>query len=286
MKSLFFGAIFIILAIFTNIANDANAASASASASASAAGSENSAISKTFPSPETLEIFRQLNVEYTNDLVYPDLLCREMTLITPMQFERYEVRRSLPEPVVAKKILIKEVPEIHGYGAFATEVINEGEVIGMYTGEVVYQPQGEIRALLTERVAQMLISSGVEDPATYILNTYPQKLLGSDSTLTSKYYFGYMSSLSVAETSPLVVNSAKKGNEIRFVNHSHQNANSGVIMAVIPTLSRSQGSGAQRKFLLMPTLIATKQINAGAQILFDYGNEYWRTLNIEPLEIR
>lgn len=61
------------------------------------------------------------------------------------------------------------------------------------------------------------------------------------------------------------------GNEIRFVNHSHLHANA-VFLSVF------HGG------LWHVIIIADREIQAGEQILFDYGYEYWSTRN-EPEDL-
>lgn len=84
-----------------------------------------------------------------------------------------------------------------------------------------------------------------------------------NSDCSNAYIFNY--------TSDDVIDASKRGNSMRFINHSNQNANT--------NYKRVMVDGVQHIIF-----IALRRIAAGEQILFDYGENYW-AFRHEPEEI-
>ena len=84
-----------------------------------------------------------------------------------------------------------------------------------------------------------------------------------NSDCSNAYIFNY--------TSDDVIDASKRGNSMRFINHSNHNANT--------NYKRVMLDGVQHVIF-----IALRRIAAGEQILFDYGENYWK-IRHAPQEI-
>lgn len=116
------------------------------------------------------------------------------------------------------------VPAIAGWGIFAGDDIEPGELIGEYTGVVRYR-----------------VSEDSDNP----------------------YLFNY--------SGRLVLDAKEKGNYTRNINHGKKNANAACVYVYIADL-------------LHVLLVATSHIPRDRQILFDYGDGYWRSRGV-PVEL-
>lgn len=74
-----------------------------------------------------------------------------------------------------------------------------------------------------------------------------------------------------------LINAKDKGNISRFINHSQKNANLELDIRLLPSEELNQ---------VFPYIffVASRDIKAGEQLFYDYGNDYWKQLGITPHE--
>ena len=116
---------------------------------------------------------------------------------------------------VTANIYIGKVSDQVGFGVFAAEEIQPGQMIGEYTG-----------------LAR----------------------LKKESDCSNAYIFNYVHNA--------IIDASKRGNSMRFVNHSSRNPNA--------SYKRVFVDGVEHVIFL-----AERQIAVDEQILFDYGEDYW-----------
>lgn len=129
------------------------------------------------------------------------------------------------------ELSIRRVSDDVGYGLYTEETLKAGAFIGEYTG--IVQPGSEILA----------------DP----------EQVTKESVFETDYTWDYPDAW--YEDILYEVNAGKKGNELRYANHSFEPN-----LAVEHTL-------VDNKWVIF--FVALKPIQAGCQLTVDYGEEYW-----------
>lgn len=103
-----------------------------------------------------------------------------------------------------------------------------------------------------------------------------KELVEEEPGFTSSYAYNIAKGISLKESQDrcaIQVNALNTGNFTRFLNHSSLQPN------IKPLLSKLPGGRVEILFF------ALKKINPGEQLLVDYGDQYWRTFNLDPMNM-
>lgn len=142
-----------------------------------------------------------------------------------------EYLRSVQETGIPSYVHICHVNNDVQYGVFASEAIDKGEFIGIYSGE-----------------------------------------LGMGEYNTDSHYL-----FEIIEEESIYVDAQGSGNFTRYINHTaSKNCNVGSITFL-----------TKYKLFTIPVIIlyAAKKITSGEQLLYNYGNEYWKAMGVKPAGI-
>lgn len=124
---------------------------------------------------------------------------------------------------------------------------------------------------------------------------------GSADLIKNKGEFAssYLSSMPFIKTTRLIVDASNVGNETRFINHSSNKnyINCEVITVTMRYYDLLTISGYRMEdsklidklkdlLISVPVYITTKKVNKDQQFLGNYGDQYFETLNITPVELK
>jgi hypothetical protein len=243
------------------------------------------------------QFFQFINVKYLTDYSYAPLLHKSMfagnadeinSLIKFLKKVGVGLTKILKPQLNLPSTYLQFIPTINGFGLFAKELIKKDQEIGFYLGEVIYIPNTKVAMYIPEDFAKQLKSIGITgNLGEFILNNSQTRrhLFGHDSEQKTKgaYYFNYLSSIPHIEgTSAVCINASHEGNVLRFVNHSNVNINTKMELKLRIEIDPENSKKTIRPVLV---LIAEKDIQPDSQILYNYGDTYWKNLGVNPLDL-
>ncbi|HSX03666.1 MAG TPA: SET domain-containing protein-lysine N-methyltransferase [Rhabdochlamydiaceae bacterium] len=203
------------------------------------------------------EISRLISREVRKQNIY--VLNASKKLLKEIVKISFEIKkRGLP-----KHLVLKKLPKKLGFGIFLhpeAEPILKGEMIAPYSGEVAFVPQY------------------LPDDSVYAFAPISEILF----TKTDQALFDGKRSFHPKRLYQLNVDSVKKGNFTRFINHSDK-PNIRAEFFKIP--SNSYGLSPSP---LEVVYLAKKKIHPGEQLLVCYegdGGSYWGALGIKPIPV-
>ena len=261
---------------------------------------------------EMTALFSSLGVKYlrTYDFAqifysYPkqslpgsDLSFKRSHKINEFFLRTYKIINSkdLPERLSA---YLKPIPQIAGYGLYAGREYTQSEILGIYSGEVAYQPSGNMKIFVPlwiherhpdyfegsemfEKGRPYIFGSSYLNNSTWLANT------------RNSFLIPYAPTHPRTETSPIVINAEKAGNETRFINHAApEKANCGFKYALISykefLLLSGQTASVEKVtpevYIIVVLVVTTKEISKDQPFLVDYGESYWEKLGLSPLDL-
>ncbi len=178
--------------------------------------------------------------------------------------ELAEIESEICEKGIPDCFQVCEISEDVGLGLFATKKIKKGSVIGLYTGVLELVPKSD------------------QGQSSYVYNLTTN--LSKESFNLSSEQMYYVTRVSMDEEGIPKIDSFKRdlfvvqvnaepmGNYTRRINH-------GQACNVSPELVQLDNGRIE------VMLIASQAIQAGDQLLLDYGSNYWKALGIQPVEI-
>ena len=170
------------------------------------------------------------------------------------------------QPEIAERGVIDElaicfINDVIGYGCFVQRDVREGEQVGLYTG------------IISEAARANQVSS-------YVMSTNPWY-----SMIPPNAMMGLIDA--PGPWPKMVVDAEKAGNELRFANHIEEGA------LLMGTRSSAANLNVQSYFhyhresdglrgLFHVVCVASRNIEAGEELRFDYGPDYWENQGVEP----
>ena len=173
------------------------------------------------------------------------------------------VTKAIEKDGLPKNLVLRKLPGALGHGIFLhpkAEPILRGQVIGPYSGEL------------------SLVSQEEADDSPYAFELLGDVLL----TKSEQAHFDPHHRYQPKRTYSFLVDAIKKGNFIRFINHSEK---PNIVASFFKIPSNSYGLAPMPIEVIY---MAKKKILPGEQLLVSYegdDNSYWSALEVEPIPI-
>ena len=162
-----------------------------------------------------------------------------------------------------KNFIIKRHPKI-GFGIFTEDkIIKKKTVVAIYTGKYILH-----RIKSPERKTSLYMY-GIQETIHFKPGQY--KRLVKEKILRSRKEYNPQDEYEIT------LDAAKEGNWARFINHS-DNPNCSVELRKI--------EASKNNFIILPVIIAKRDIKPGTQVTTDYGKEYWKSCGIKKRHVK
>ncbi len=171
-------------------------------------------------------------------------------------------------------ISIRFIEKINGYGAFAEQDFEKGDLIGFYNGEIFYRPLDldldYQHKQLPYYYKSLSIAKDEFEEAVFLPKNTNQNYLIELST-QHPFFFGQRKEFSNKNKYALIIDSSKKRNELAFINHSDHFDNTKFIRALKVSMITVNGIVKAEEVKVEILVVAQVAINKGEQILINYG---------------
>lgn len=237
--------------------------------------------------PAMEALFKQEGVEYLEtDFAYTPLIQGPHILGMPEPDASTRAGAHIAKAAAEGRVLtdlsttpgqfhLAKVPDVAaGFGAYADRDLPAGTRLCAYLGRVTYAPGGE-----GGMRPQVMVPGNVAGPGEEglylerVANEKPE-WMGAEKRGAYSMKMPVQPDMAARGAGRLAVDAATAGNEARFFNHAADD------QANVRTQDMFWQKGG--RIIPVTSLVTARDVRAGEQLCWNYGEEYWKTLGETP----